>query len=185
MNNKILHTLGMVSCVLMLIALFVVHHKAFLNSNVSAQNHSLFVRMIFGLFFSFPLVISFLGLIYLILTWSPKILKAAHDSVIINTMSNLSFCIYMVHYCVLETDQLMTTHRYTFYFYDIIGFWSAHLVYTMFLAVLLALLVELPCASLWRSYADSRFLSGTPRKKEEVEKGSGENELRNLLLGKN
>ena len=180
-QNKSLHTIALSAGIFLLILLFLVHHKTFLNSHLSSQDHSLFTRMVFYLFYAFPLVTSFLGSIYLILTWSPKILKAAHESVIINTMSNLSFCIYMVHFCVLETDKLMITHRYSFYFYDMVSFWAAHVFYTVVLAIFLALAVELPCASLWRSYADLWFLSAP---KDTIGGNKGGKELGSLDLDK-
>ena len=49
--------------------------------------------------------------------------------------------------------------HYTFYFYEMIGTILGDFFYIIFFSMMTALLVELPCSSLWRRYADFNFLS--------------------------
>ena len=80
------------------------------------------VELFFYLFSSFLIVLSFLGVVYKAITWSQRFRKVLRRSPVINAMANLSFCIYMSHYCVILTNSNRLTHQYSFYFYDVLGF---------------------------------------------------------------
>ena len=118
----------------------------------------LVIEIIFQMCFAYLIIFSFLGSIYYLLLWRPRILKATQNSVFLNLISNLTFCIYLVHCCVIETTMLIPKRAYTFGVYEVLGIALTDYFYSVLIAVLVTLCFELPVSSLWRTHADGWFL---------------------------
>ena len=146
-----------------------IYHKYFQKPHTKPKV-PLGLELAFYSIFPSIFVLCILGIIYKIITRSPKHMKAVQESTIINTLSNLTFCIYMVHPAVITTRQYTVVSHYSFYSYEVIANFFCDFGFSVFFALLVALLIELPCSSLWRSYADGAFLGGKEVKKQkEVE----------------
>ena len=154
---KILDTGTLCAFLALLILMFLWYHSSFQSPHFKPTS-PVITELIFYLFGPLLIVLSLLGVLYKVVTWNEGIKNALRNSWFVNLMANLSFCIYMSHYCVILTNSNHLTHQYTFHFYDIFGFYLTDFFYTFFSALFLALFVELPFGSLWRTYLDAWFL---------------------------
>ena len=159
-------------CCLTLATTFKIYHKYFQEPRYT-PTCPIWLEILFYQLGSFFLVFPLLGIIYKLITWSPGALRLARNSIIINTLSNLSFCIYMVHGAEIHTKMININKEYTLNFWEILGHFFGDLVYVLLFSFLMAILVELPCSSLWRAYADSNFLRKSKVEKKDRLKGIG------------
>ena len=157
-------------CFFVLILMFVWYNSGFQAPHFTPRS-PVAVEIGFYLFGSFLIVLSFLGVLYKVITWSEAIKRSLRRSPVVNLLSNLSFCIYMSHFCVILTSSNLLKNQYSLYFYDILGFFFTDTFYTIIASLFLALFVELPFGSLWRTYVDGWFLRVGKPKIEEKEEG--------------
>ena len=145
------------TCILTLILSFFWYHKDFQKPHTHIKS-PIWVEIAFFQFGKFLFVLPFLGAIYKAITWSPRTLRAVRNSRVTNTLSNLSFSNYMVHAAWIQTKTVMMKSHSPLFFYDLLANFFGDLSPILLFSIMAALLIEMPCSSLWRSYADARFL---------------------------
>ena len=151
------------TCILTIILSFFWYHKDFQKPHTKIKNHTIWVEIAFFQLGKFLFVLPFLGAICKAITWSPRTLRAVRNSRVTNTLSNLSFSIYMVHCAGILTKTAMIKSHYPLFFYNLLGNFFGDLSPILVFSIMVALLIEIPCSSLWRSYADARFLRQTAK----------------------
>ena len=144
-------------CIMILVLSFIWYHKDFQKPR-STVKRPVWLELFFYQVGKFLFVLPFLGAIYQLITWSPRTLKAVRNSTIVISLSNLSFSIYMVHAVVIKTKLIWIKSHSPLYFYDLMANFLGDLPGILFFSLMAALLIELPCSSLWTSYVDGRFL---------------------------
>ena len=86
-----------------------------------------------------------------------------------NSLGNLSFCMYIIHPIVIISTGVNTRKTFSFRFSDIFSDFIKDVLITYCIAWTLSLTVELPFSSLWKFYVDNAFLK--KRKKPADKKG--------------
>ena len=167
------------ACVLILISMFIWYHIAFQAPHIEPTSPVL-IEVAFYLFSAFLINVSFLGAIFKLVTWSKKLLNYFVNSRLVHGMANLSFSIYMSHFCVIFSNSSLQSRQYSFFFYDALGFFLTDMFYTIWVSFVLALFVEMPFSNLWKYYVDAWFLKIDYSKEadkgddgEKAEKGKG------------
>ena len=179
-RNRISDILLIMGCFFILLLTFLWYNSYFQKPHFKPTSPA-WLEITFYELSTFLLLLPLLKIIYKIVTWSPRVLKAARYSTTVNTLSNLSFAIYMVHGAVIETKLLNFTKQYSFYFFEIVGHLMGDLVYVILFSFMAALLIELPCSSLWRAYSDSWFFQSRPKIIQKMEDVSENSSKRTFL----
>ena len=113
----------------------------------------------FFLFSAFIIILGFFATIYGILNLNKHLNAVLINSPIINGLANISFSGYLIHACVIFATKSLTPRHYGYSIYDILGFFSMDFVYTVVIAFVLTVVVEVPLNAVWKKYVDGRFLN--------------------------
>lgn len=81
----------------------------------------------------------------------------AHNR-LLQLIGNVSFGGYLYHFTVIMLRLNSQSVMPTYTFYDLFGAWSSDLFYTLILATLSCLLVELPIQNMWRTRIESKLI---------------------------
>jgi hypothetical protein len=104
---------------------------------------------------------------------------------LLQLIGNISFGGYLYHFTVIMVRLNSQSVMPTYTFYDLFGAWSSDLFYTIILATLSCLLIELPIQNMWRARIEKQlviklkaYVKGTPRapKVEEPESSDTDTE---------
>ena len=140
-----------------------------------AQRSPIIMELFFYAFSAPIMTLSVLCAIFKTLSISKALYKYLEGSTIVNSISNLSLQIYVIHPMVIMVMWQASLKPVQFTVLDSF----CHFVFDFFVTYCVAwgmgLFVELPFGSLWRGYADQRFFT-LRKKKAEVEEGKEEKE---------
>jgi hypothetical protein len=92
---------------------------------------------------------------------------------LLQLIGNVSFGGYLYHFTVLMIRRNSVSNIPTYKFYELFGAWSSNLVYTIIIATMSCLFIELPVQNMWRSKLEKKIMKRlkdyvNPPKKEEV-----------------
>lgn len=123
----------------------------------SNANH--FSNVMFITFGKVAFIVSFLGILMPISFTFKAFGKFIADNRLIQLIGNISFTGYLFHFTVILMRMYGTEALPTYTFYDFLGCFCCDLFYSIILATLGSLLIEIPIQAMWRTRVEVHLMA--------------------------
>lgn len=134
-------------------------HYYFQWGRPSKKDVSLFNHVMFITFGKVIFVVSFMAILMPIAAKYKAFGNFIAQNRLLQLIGNVSFCGYLYHFTVIMLRINSQSVMPTYTFYDLFGAWCSDLFYTLILATLSCLLIELPVQNMWKTRIEKKLMN--------------------------